>query len=183
MMARTALKQKQSRKVRKREMSDYQEHEEQARKLDQFHDRYHQQKPPGWLKAEAEAEGTARTDAYDVGRHANEIDEQKQEDVRKHLEGVIKRMEQVIDSPVEIVTKRIEADAATIAVLAVVSELLPEQIQMQVRTIVTLQEKTWNIDMPAVEGETPRKPLSAAQSHETAYEEHSDESLAGKSTS
>ena len=35
-------------------MSDYQEHEEQTRKLDQFHDRYHQQKPPGWLKAEAE---------------------------------------------------------------------------------------------------------------------------------
>jgi len=175
MMARAVLKQKQSKKVRKREMSDYQEHEEQTRKLDQFHDRYHQQKPPGWLKAEAEAEGTARTDAYDVGRHANEIDEQKQEDVRKHLEGVIKRMEQVIDSPVEIVTKRIEADAATIAVLAVVSELLPEQIQMQVRTIVTLHEKTWNIDMPAVEGETPRKPLSEDLIDTIAYEDDSEE--------
>jgi hypothetical protein len=173
MMARTALKQKQSKKVRKREMSDYQEHEEQARKLDQFHDRYHQQKPPNWLQAEAE--GTARKDAYDVGRHANEIDERKQEDVRKHLEGVIKRMEQVIDSPVEIVTKRIEADAATIAVLAVVSELLPEQIQMQVRTIVTLHEKTWNIDMPAVEGETPRKPLSEDLIDTIAFEDDSEE--------
>lgn len=174
-MARAVLKQKQSKKVRKRDMSDYQEHKEQTRKLDQFHDRYHQQKPPSWLEDEAEAEETARKGAYDVEQHANEVDEQKQEDIRKHLEGVIKRMEQVIDSPVEIVTKRIEADAATIAVLAVVSELLPEQIQMQVRTIVTLHEKTWNIDMPAVEGETPRKPLSEELIDTFAHEDDSEE--------
>jgi len=143
-------------------MNDNQEYEEQARKLDQFHDKYHQQKQPNWLntKIEAEGEGSAKTGAYDVGRLSIEVNEQKQEDIRKHLDGVIKRMEQVVDSPVEVTMKRIEVDAATIAVLAIVSELLPEQIQEQLRTIITLHEKTWHIDMPAVEGETPRKPLS-----------------------
>jgi len=173
-MARALLKQKQSKKVRT-EMSDSQEHEEQTRKLDQFHDKYHQQKPPNWLRAEAEEEATARTDAYNVRRHALEVDEQKQEGIREHLEGVIKRMEQVIDSPVEVAMKRIEVDAATIAVLAVVSELLPEQIQEQVRTIVALHEKTWNIDMPAVEGETPRKPLSQELIETIALEDDSSE--------
>lgn len=173
-MAAVLLKQKQSKKVRTH-MNDPQEHEEQARKLDQFHDKYHQQKPPNWLRAEAEAEETTRTDIHDVGRHAIEIDEQKQKDIHKHLEGVINRMEQVIDSPVEVAIKRIEVDAATIAALAVVSELLPELIQEQVRAIVTLHEKTWNIDMPAVEGETPRKPLSQELIDTIAHEDDSSE--------
>ncbi len=38
-----------------------------------------------------------------------------QERIRKHLEGVIDRMEQVIDSPTEVTMKRIEVDTATIA--------------------------------------------------------------------
>jgi Asp-tRNA(Asn)/Glu-tRNA(Gln) amidotransferase C subunit len=158
-------------------MNDNQEYEEQARKLDQFHDKYHQQKQPNWLNSEveAEAEGTATTGTYDVGRRTIEIAEQQQEDIRKHLEGVIKRMEQVVDSPVEITMKRIEVDAATIAVLAIVSELLPEQIQEQLRTIVTLHEKTWQIDIPAVEGETPRKPLSEELIETIAREDDSSE--------
>ncbi len=158
-------------------MNDNQEYEEQARKLDQFHDKYHQQKQPNWLntKVEAEVERTAETGTYDVGRRTIEIDEQKQEDIRKHLEGIIKRMEQVVDSPVEVTMKRIEVDAATIAVLAIVSELLPEQIQEQLRTIVTLHEKTWQIDIPAVEGETPRKPLSEELIETIAREDDSSE--------
>ncbi|HCJ33634.1 MAG TPA: hypothetical protein DHV65_04960 [Ktedonobacter sp.] len=71
--------------------------------------------------------------------------------------------------------KRIEVDAATIAVLAIVSELLPEQIQEQLRTIVTLHEKTWQIDIPAVEGETPRKPLSEELIETIAREDDSSE--------
>lgn len=156
-------------------MNDFQEHEEQARKLDQFHDKYHQRKPPNWLRAEAEAVETTRTDTHDAGRHAIEIDEQKQEDIHKHLEGMIHRMEQVIDSPIEVATKRIEVDAATMAALAVVSELLPELIQEQVRIIVTLHEKTWNIDIPAVEGETPRKPLPQELIDTIAREDDSSE--------
>jgi hypothetical protein len=156
-------------------MNDNQEYEKQARKLDQFHDKYHQQKQPNWLNTKAEVEGTAKTGTYDVGRRTIEIDEQKQEDIHKHLDSVIKRMEQVIDSPVEIAMKRIEVDAATIAVLAIVSELLPEQIQEQLRTIVTLHEKTWQIDIPAVEGETPRKPLSEELIETIAREDDSSE--------
>ena len=122
-------------------MNDNQEYEEQARKLDQFHDKYHQQKQPNWLntKAEADVEATAKTGTYDVGR------------------------------------RTIEVDAATIAVLAIVSELLPEQIQEQLRTIVTLHEKTWQIDIPAVEGETPRKPLSEELIETIAREDDSSE--------
>lgn len=156
-------------------MNDNQEYEEQTRKLDQFHDKYHQQKQPNWLntKVEAEGEGAAKTGTYDVARRTVEIDGQKQEDIRKHLEGVIKRMEQVVDSPVEVTVKRIEVDAATIAVLAIVSELLPEQIQEQLRTIITLHEKTWQIDMPAVEGETLRKPLSEELIETISHEDDS----------
>jgi hypothetical protein len=158
-------------------MNDNQEYEKQARKLDQFHDKYHQQKQPNWLNSEVEVEveETAKTGTYDVGQRTIEIDEQKQEDIHKHLESVIKRMEQVIDSPVEIAMKHIEVDAATIAVLAIVSELLPEQIQEQLRTIVTLHEKTWQIDIPAVEGETPRKPLSEELIETIAREDDSSE--------
>jgi hypothetical protein len=140
-------------------MNDNQENEGQARNVDQFHDKYHHQKPPDWLRVEAEGEETAKAHAYDVG-HAIESEEQKQERICKHLEGVIGRVEQVIDSSTQVTMKRIEVDAATVAVLAVVSELLPEQIQERIRTIVGLHEKTWEIDMPADKGETPRKPLS-----------------------
>jgi len=100
-----------------------------------------------------------------------ESEEQKQERIHKHLQGVIGRMEQVIDSPTEVLMKRIEVDAATIAVLAVVSDLLPEPIQEQIRTIIRLHEKTWKIDIPAEEGETPRIPLS----EEFTYEDDSSE--------
>jgi hypothetical protein len=69
-------------------------------------------------------------------------------------------MEQAISSKNEVEWKRIQVDAATTAVLAVVTELLPMQIQEQIRTIIALHEKTWNIDMPSAEGETPHKALS-----------------------
>ena len=90
----------------------------------------------------------------------SETQEQKQERIHKHLEGVIDRMEQAISSNNEFEWKRIQADAATTAVLAIVADLLPVQIQEQIRTIISLHEKTWNVDMPLAEGETPHKPLS-----------------------
>ena len=89
----------------------------------------------------------------------SETQEQKQEHIHKHLEGVIERMEQAISSKNEVEWKRIQVDAATTAVLAIVTELLPMQIQEQIRTIISLHEKTWNIDMPSEEGEIPHKPL------------------------
>jgi hypothetical protein len=90
----------------------------------------------------------------------SEIQEQKQERIRNHLEAVIDRMEQAISSKNEVEWKRLQVDAATTVVLATVAELLPVQIQEQIRTIISLHEKTWNIDMPLAEGETPHKPLS-----------------------
>ncbi|SRR5258708_37829202 len=156
-------------------MSDNQEREEQARKVDQFHDKYHHQKPPDWLRAEAEVKVTAETHTFDVEKRTIESEKQNQERIHKHLQGVIDRMEQVIDSPTEVLMKRIEVDTATIAVLAVVSELLPEPIQEQIRTIIRLHEKTWKIDIPAEEGETPRNPLSEELSDAITYEDDSSE--------
>jgi hypothetical protein len=156
-------------------MNDNQEHEEQARTLDQFHDKYHRQKPPDWLRAESEEEVAANTTPADSGRHTIESDDQKQEGVRTHLEGVIQRMEQIIDSPLDVALKRIDADAATIAVLAVISELLPEQIQKQIRTIVALHEKTWKIELPAGGGETQQKPLAEELMEAVSHEDDSSE--------
>ena len=165
---------KQSKKV-STEVNDNQEREEQTRKVDRFHDRYHHQKQPDWLRAEAEVKAPSETHTYDVEQHTIESEKQKQERIHKHLEGVIDRMEQVIDSPTEVLVKRIEVDAAAIAVLAVVSELLPEPVQKQIRTIVGLHEKTWGIDIPAEEGETPRKPLPEELVDAITYEDDSSE--------
>jgi hypothetical protein len=88
--------------------------------------------------------------------------EQQQERISRQLQSVITRLQQEIEAPADILMKRIEADAATIAVLALVAELLPEPICEQIRTIVTLHEKTWKIDLPTEEGATPRKPLANA---------------------
>src|SRR5260370_18794369 len=167
-----AYQSKQSKKV-STEVNDNQEREEQTRKVDRFHDKYHHQKPPDWLRAEAEVEVTSETYSYDVEQRTIESEKQKQERIHKHLEGVIDRMEQVIDSPTEVLMKRIEVDAPTIAVLAVVSELLPEPIQKQIRTIAGLHEKTWRIDLPAEEGETPRIPLSKEVIDAITYEDDS----------
>lgn len=59
----------------------YQEHNEQARALNKFHDKHSYQKPPDWLSAEAKAEGEAKaptnkTYLYDLGQHTVEIDQQ-----------------------------------------------------------------------------------------------------------
>ncbi len=90
-------------------------------------------------------------------------DSEIQERIRQQLAGVIDCMEQAISSKNEVEWKRIQADAATTAVLATVAELLPEPIQEQIRTIISLHEKTWNIDLPSAEGETPHKPLSLSE--------------------
>jgi hypothetical protein len=55
------------------------EHEEQARKLDEFHDKHSYQTPPDWLKAEAEAEvaeAAKKPHTYNLGDHTVELDEQ-----------------------------------------------------------------------------------------------------------
>ena len=104
-----------------------------------------------------------------------EIQESKEERIRKHLEGVIDRMEEAISSKNEVEWKRIQVDAATTAVLAIIAELLPVQIEEQIRTIISLHEKTWNIDMPSAEGETPHKPLSEELIDAIAHEDESNE--------
>ena len=105
----------------------------------------------------------------------NERQEQKQERIRTHLEEVIGRMEQAINSKNELEWKRIQVDAATTAVLATVAELLPVPIQEQVRTIISLHEKTWNIDMPSAEGETPHKPVSEALMDAITHEDENSQ--------
>jgi hypothetical protein len=102
-------------------------------------------------------------------------DSEIQERIRQQLAGVIDRMEQAISSKNEVEWKRIQADAATTAVLATVAELLPEPIQEQIRTIISLHEKTWNIDLPSAEGETPHKQLSEELIEAITHEdEHSE---------
>jgi hypothetical protein len=102
-------------------------------------------------------------------------DSEIQERIRQQLARVIDRMEQAISSKNEVEWKRIQADAATSAVLATVAELLPEPIQEQIRTIISLHEKTWNIDLPSAEGETPHKPLSEELIDAITHEdEHSE---------
>ena len=105
----------------------------------------------------------------------SEIQEQKQERIRNHLEAVIDRMEQAISSKNEVEWKRLQVDAATTAVLATVAELLPVQIQEQIRTIVSLHEKAWNIDMPSAEGESPHKPLSEELIDTIIHEDENNE--------
>ncbi|HYT41564.1 MAG TPA: hypothetical protein VEP90_04420 [Methylomirabilota bacterium] len=105
----------------------------------------------------------------------SQIQEQKQERIRKHLEGVIDLMEQAINSKNDVEWKRIHVDAATSAVLATVAELLPVQIQEQIRTIISLHEKTWNIDLPSAEGETPHKPLSEELIDAITHEDENSE--------
>src|SRR5258708_13061177 len=169
-----AYQSKQSKKV-STEVNDNQEREEQTRKVDRFHDKYHHEKPPDWLRAEAEIKVTSETHTYDVEQHTIESEKQKQERIHKHLEGVIGRMEQVIDSPTEVLMKRIEVDAAAIAVLAVVSELLPEPVQKQIRTIAGLNAKTCSIDIPPEEWATPRIPLSEDVIDAITYEDDSSQ--------
>ena len=104
-----------------------------------------------------------------------ETQEQKQDRIHKHLDTMIARMQQVTDAPTDVMLKRIEVDAAAIAALTVISELLPEPLQQQVRTIVALHEETWNINMPVDEGETPRKPLTAELLEQVALGDTSEE--------
>ncbi len=105
----------------------------------------------------------------------SETQEQKQERIHKHLQGVIDSMELAISSRNEVEWKRIQVDAATTAVLAIVAELLPEQIQEQIRTIISLHEKTWNIDIPSTEGEIPHKPLSEELIDTIIHEDENNE--------
>ena len=105
----------------------------------------------------------------------SETQAQIQESIHKHLHGVIDSMEQAISSKNEIEWKRIQVDAATTAVLAIVADLLLEQIQEQIRTIISLHEKTWNIDMPSTEGEIPHKPLSEELIETIIHEDENDE--------
>ena len=105
----------------------------------------------------------------------SETQEQKQERIHKHLQGVIDRMQLAISSRNEVEWKRIQVDAATTAVLAIVTELLPEQIQEQIRTIISLHEKTWNINIPSTEGEIPHKPLSEELIETIIHEDENNE--------
>jgi hypothetical protein len=56
-----------------------QEYEEQAQKLEAFHDKHHYVQPPEWLRKEGETTAqlpaTETTPTYEVGRYTAEVDE------------------------------------------------------------------------------------------------------------
>ena len=84
---------------------------------------------------------------------------QQEERVRQKLNETRLYIEQDITNTEDITLKRIEIDAATVVTLSLVTELLPESVQQQVKAIINLHEQVWNMDTPAVTGITPRKPL------------------------
>ncbi|GCE21072.1 hypothetical protein [Dictyobacter kobayashii] len=97
------------------------------------------------------------TQSQQVGRISQQLDETKA------------YLEQDLAAATDITLKRIELDAATVVTLTLVSELLPEQIQKQVKELITLHEQVWNMDMPPVAGTTPRKPLGERLFHRFAF--------------
>ena len=88
-----------------------------------------------------------------------ETQAQKEARIYQHLMEAKKRIEQDIAETSDHSLKRIEADAATLVTLTLVNELLPEQIQREVRDIIQLHKNIWHLDTPPRDHTTPRKPL------------------------
>jgi hypothetical protein len=103
----------------------------------------------------------------------SETQAEKEERVYQHVTEAKKRIEQDIAETSEQALKRIEADAATLVTLALVSELLPEHIQSEVQDIITLHENIWNLDTPPHDNTTPRKPLGRRLIERLTFFRHS----------
>jgi hypothetical protein len=89
----------------------------------------------------------------------SETQAQQEERVHHHLVEARKRIEQDIAETPDSMLRRIEVDAAAIVTLALVNELLPQNIQLQVQGIIDLHETIWNLDTLPTDNATPRKPL------------------------
>ncbi len=88
------------------------------------------------------------------------MDVEREERVRERLAQARVQIEQDIAAATDPTLRRIAADAATIAALSIVKELLSEEIQAQVEAIITLHDRAWQMDTIPEGGTTPRKPLN-----------------------
>lgn len=95
---------------------------------------------------------------------------QREERVYQQLAEARIRIESDIAYTADPTMKRIEADAAAIVALTIVSELLPAPVREQVQAIICLHEHVWNADeIPASVGITPRKPIGERLLHRFAF--------------
>ena len=104
-----------------------------------------------------EVTAMGKTGEETIGDKTNE---QKQESVYRCLERAVEVIEKDINSTPHVMMKRIEADAAVIATLNIVAELLPAHIQEQIKKVIVLHDEVWKTDTLSPEGGTPRKPLA-----------------------
>ncbi|MBV9230562.1 MAG: hypothetical protein JOZ18_14730 [Chloroflexi bacterium] len=95
----------------------------------------------------------------------DKTNEQKQENVYRCLDRAVEVIEKDINSTPHIMMKRIEADAAVIATLNIVAELLPPHIQEQIKKVIALHNEAWKTETLSPEGDTPRKPLAQSLQH------------------
>jgi hypothetical protein len=93
------------------------------------------------------------------GDDLSESQAQQEERVHHHLVEARKRIEQDIAETSDSTLRRIEVDAAAVVTLSLVSELLPQNIRLQVQGIIDLHETIWSLDTPPIDNATPRKPL------------------------
>ncbi|GCE24558.1 hypothetical protein KDA_00420 [Dictyobacter alpinus] len=98
-----------------------------------------------------------------------ETQAQQEQRIHQLLNDTRLYIEQDITTTHDINLKRIEIDAATVVTLSIVSEMLPESVQQQVKAIIDLHEQVWNMDIPSTTGMTPRKPLGQRFFHRFAF--------------
>ena len=84
---------------------------------------------------------------------------QRQERIGRHLAEARACIEDDIAGTEDFFMKLIEADAAAVATLSIIKELLPNQVREEVQAIIELHEQVWSMDGSSVPGVTPRKPL------------------------
>ncbi len=87
-----------------------------------------------------------------------ETAEQKEERIYQHLTEARVRIEQDMHAISDVNLKRIAADAALSATLAIIMELLPARIRAHVQAICDLHEEAWCMNTSS-ERTTPRKLL------------------------
>jgi hypothetical protein len=95
----------------------------------------------------------------------DKTNEQKQESVYRCLERAVEVIEEDIKATPHVMMKRIEADAAIVVTLNIVSELLPAHVQEQVKKVITLHDEVWKMDTLSPGEGTPRKPLVQGLQH------------------